>query len=213
MIDKPPMPRWNLRKANWFAFSKYVEENINRIKPETTNYIRYAKLLKTAAKKSISRGHRHSYTPCWMEECDVILNEYEKVGTEVNVNRLIGLLDEERRKGWLKAMDNLDFTHSSRESWSLLMKLGTAQPSYTESKVSPIDVSNILFKTSNIKPNKYEKTKIKYKYKTILDRCVERSEMMQDFNVADIEIALSLLKNGKAAGVDGVLPEFIKHIG
>lgn len=37
--------------------------------------------------------------------------------------------------------------------------------------------------------------------------------MMLDFNVADIEIALSLLKNGKATGVDGILPEFIKHIG
>lgn len=48
-IDKPPMPRWNLRKADWFAFSKYVEENINRIKPETDNYIRFVKLLKTAA--------------------------------------------------------------------------------------------------------------------------------------------------------------------
>jgi hypothetical protein len=64
-IDKPPMPRWNLRKADWVAFSKYVEENINRIKPKTANYIRFVKLLKTAAKKSIPKGHRHSYTPCW----------------------------------------------------------------------------------------------------------------------------------------------------
>lgn len=36
---------------------------------------------------------------------------------------------------------------------------------------------------------------------------------MEEFNVADIEMALSLLKNGKAAEVDRVLPEFIKHIG
>jgi len=110
-------------------------------------------------------------------------------------------------------MENLDFTHSSRESLTLLRKLETAQPSYTESKVSPNDVSNILFKTSNTKPKKYEKAKIKYEYKTILNRSVERSEIMQDFNDADIEMALSLVKNGKAAGADGVLPVFIKHIG
>jgi len=126
---------------------------------------------------------------------------------------LIGLLDEERRKRWLEAMDNLDFTHSSRESWSLLRKLGAAQLSYTERKVSPNDISNILFKTSNIKPAKYEKMKIKFEYKTILSGCAERSELMQNFNIADIEVALSLLKNGKAAGADGVLPEFIKHLG
>lgn len=100
-------------------------------------------------------------------------------------------------------MDNLDFTHSSRESWSLLRKLGAAQPSYTSSKVPPNDVSII-------KPKKYEKTKIKYEYKTKLLSFVE-TEIMEDFNVADIEMALSLLKNGKAAGIDGVLPEFITH--
>jgi len=35
---------------------------------------------------------------------------------------------------------------------------------------------------------------------------------MNEFNIADIEMALNLLKNGKATGVDGVLPEFIKHM-
>jgi len=64
---------------------------------------------------------------------------------------------------------------------------------------------------SNIKPKKYENTKIKYEYNTILNSCIERSEIMLYFKVADIEMALRFLKNGKAAGVDGVLPEFIKH--
>ncbi|KAF0742628.1 Uncharacterized protein FWK35_00018990 [Aphis craccivora] len=82
-----------------------------------------------------------------------------------------------------------------------------------KNKLPPNDVSNILFKTSNIRPKEYKKTKIKCEYKTILNSCVERSEIMQDFNAADIEMALSLVKNGKAAGVDRVLPEFIKHIG
>lgn len=54
------MPISNLQKADWFAFSKYFEENINLIKTERANYIRFVKLLKTAAKKSIPRGHRHS---------------------------------------------------------------------------------------------------------------------------------------------------------
>jgi hypothetical protein len=56
-------------------------------------------------------------------------------------------------------MDNLDFTNCSRESWTVLKKLKATQPSYTESKVSPNDVSNILFKTSNIKSKKYKKKK------------------------------------------------------
>jgi hypothetical protein len=203
--------------VSFFLFYTYyfnvLRENINRIRTETANYIRFVKLLKTAAKKSIPRGHRHSYTPYWTKECDTLLNEYEKDGIEVNANRLIGLLREKQRKRWLEAMDKLDFIHSNRETWFLLRKLGAAQLSYTSCKVSPNDVSNILFNTSNIKPKKHEKTKIKYEYKTILNSCVEKSEIMEDFNVAEIEMALSLLKNSKAAGVDGVLPEYIKHIG
>lgn len=33
------------------------------------------------------------------------------------------------------------------------------------------------------------------------------------FTVNDIEVALQAVKNGKAAGADGILPEFIKMLG
>lgn len=110
-------------KSGLACFFNNFKENINRIRPETANYISFVKLLKNQAKKSILRGHRHSYTPHWTKECDTLLNKYEKYGTEVNANRLIGLLDKKRRKRWLEEMDNLDFIYSSRESWSLLTKL------------------------------------------------------------------------------------------
>lgn len=36
---------------------------------------------------------------------------------------------------------------------------------------------------------------------------------MNDFGVEEVEVALMLLKNGKAADVDGILPKFLKHMG
>lgn len=98
IIDKPFMPRWNLRKANWTEYTKYIDENINQIKPIPENYIRFIKLIKTAARKSIPRGHRSNYTPCWSKECELLLQEHERDGKEVTANRLIRLLDEERKK-------------------------------------------------------------------------------------------------------------------
>lgn len=74
------------------------------MKLETEMYIRFVKLLKIAVEKSIPREHRTSYTSCWTKEYKVLLKEYEKYGTEVNAHRLIWLLDEERRKMWLEAM-------------------------------------------------------------------------------------------------------------
>jgi len=83
------MPRWNLQKAKWSVYTKYVEENINRIKPIPENYARFIKLIKTAAVKSILKGHRHNYTPCWSKECESFFHKYEKDGNDVTTNRLI----------------------------------------------------------------------------------------------------------------------------
>lgn len=76
------MKRWNLRKADWNVYSTYIEENINRIKPIPENYLRFVKLLKTAAGKSMPRGHRKNYIPCFTKECEKLLNEYEQDGSE-----------------------------------------------------------------------------------------------------------------------------------
>lgn len=104
-----------------------MEENINRIKPISNNYERFTKLIKTAMGKAIPRGHRQDYIPCWSKECDKLLSEYEQTKSEVTSDRLTKLFDEERRQRWVKAMEEMDFSHSSRKSWDLLRKLGSTQ--------------------------------------------------------------------------------------
>lgn len=56
-INNPEMPRWNLRKARWADYTKYMEENINRIPPIPENYSRFVKLIKKAAALAIPRGN------------------------------------------------------------------------------------------------------------------------------------------------------------
>lgn len=208
IIDKPFMPRWNLRKANWSEYTKYVEENINRIKPLPDNYVRFIKQIKTAAMKSIPRGHRSNLPPADQKNANRFFKSTKGMG-----NRLTRLLDEELKKIWLEKLEEMDFTHSSRESWSLLRKLGTAKATWREHKVKPNAISNIIFKSSNIKPSKLEKLKIKTDFKEVLSSCIEKSESMEDFGWEEVETALKLIKNGKAAGVDGILPEFLKFLG
>jgi len=96
--------------------TKYVGDNISRIKPIPENCVRFIKLIKIAAMKLIPRGHRYSYTLCWSKECKSLFQEYERNGNDVTANRLVRLLNEERKIGWLEKMDEMDFTYSSRES-------------------------------------------------------------------------------------------------
>lgn len=51
--------------------------------------------------------------------------------------------------------------------------------------------------------------KVKADYKEKLKRCAEKSEIMNDFSVEEVETALKLLKKGKATGINGVLPGFL----
>jgi len=190
-----------------------MEENINRIPPIPENYLRFVKLIKIAASLAIPRGHRQNYIPCWSKECDSLLREYDETGNEVTANRLIALLDEERRNRWITAMGEMDYTHLSRKSWSLLRKLGAAQPTRKVGSVAAGDVANILYKTSNIKPHKIEKIEVKREFQEELRSCKEKSTLMNEFTAEEVYNALKSVKNGKAAGVDGIVPEFLKNVG
>jgi len=212
-INKPEMKRWNLRKADWNVYSTYVEENINRIESIPENYHRFVKLLKTAAGKSMLRGHRENYIPYFKKECEKLLNEYEQVGSEVMANRLLGLLDEERKRRWQTAMDELDFTYSSRKSWALLRKLGVTQPTRKENCVNANAISANLYKISNIKPSKMETIRTKRLYKIALDNSVDKSEIVTNYTTDEINAVLLKIKNRKAAGTDGILPELLKNLG
>lgn len=125
----------------------------------------------------------------------------------------IRLQDEERKKRWLEKMEEMDFTHSSRESWPLLRKLKPAKATWKEHKIIPNAISNIIFNSSNIKQSKLKKFKIKNDFKELLSSWTEKSKNMVDFGQEEVEAALKLVKSCKDAAVDCILPEFLKFLG
>lgn len=65
---------------------------------------------------------------------------------------------------------------------------------------------------SNIKPQKSEKIESRKELSELLNLCKEKTALMRDFVGEEVLNALKSVKNGKAAGTDGVLPEFLKTL-
>ncbi|XP_039283045.1 uncharacterized protein LOC120351099 [Nilaparvata lugens] len=207
------MPRWNLRRADWAHFTEVIEKTVSRIPVSIENYDRFTKLIYVAAKRSMPRGHRKSYIPCWSKECSDLLKEYRNSHSDETANQLMQKLDEERRSRWVAAMESMDFTHSSRKSWNLLRRLGAAKVSTTHATVSPDVIADTICEVSDINVPHRDLLHMKRHLRRELRRCTERSGFVSPVNYSEVLAAIKNIKLGRAAGVDGILPEFIRHLG
>jgi hypothetical protein len=60
-------------------------------------------------------------------ECSALLKQYEESGDPDIADHLIESLDAARRQRWEESTAKMDYTRSSRKSWSLIRRLGAAQ--------------------------------------------------------------------------------------
>ena len=96
--------RWNFRKADWASYTLATERSIplipvNNISVEES-YQRFCGAMQKAARHSIPRGFRPTYTPCLDEECQDLLKQYEESGDPDIADHLIESLDAARRHRW-----------------------------------------------------------------------------------------------------------------
>lgn len=99
----------------------------------------------------------------------------------------------------------MDFSKSSRNAWSLLRRLrGAAKRTNTKSKIK---VDLIAQKAPSDKAFTRE---IRKKYRRLRRG---KAHLSRPFTLGEIDQALTKVKQGKAAGFDGIYPEFLTHTG
>src|SRR3978361_1012778 len=138
-------PRWNFQKANWAEYSRLVNRHLRWISPSPLNYNIFVGVVKAAARKTIPRGLRKDYILCWSKQNERQYKDYQLNPTADKVDRILSSLNKNRKEKWDQQMNKMNFTHSSRSSWTLLGKQSVQS---CASSVSPNSVAARLVSVS-----------------------------------------------------------------
>ena len=121
---------------------------------------------------------------------------------------LLDEIPETQRSKWKEMIESTDFTHSSRKAWKTINKL---TKDYTEPqqqcKVTADQVAHQLL--LNGKGNKLHVPR----REKMPRQTVTESKLTSPFLMEDLLDGVKALKNNKAAGLDDMLCEQIKHFG
>ena len=127
-----PVKRWNFRKAKWSHYIALTNKFAKTLLPPDlldvdAAYQDFFNTIKKAAKKTIPRGYRNNYIPCWGAECESLYKTFlqspQGDDSSLAATALLAKLDRKRRGRWSKAVPSIDFLHSSRKAWSILNNL------------------------------------------------------------------------------------------
>ena len=213
-IKSIPKPRWNFKRANWKAFSDSLDIIVKRIKPTANEYNRFVKAVHSCAKKYIPRGFRKTYTPGWSKECEELYHEYQRTGDHDTGENLLHALNKNRKEKWQETVSNLDFTHSSRKAWTLIRKLGCDPTIETKHPtVNPNTIATRLLQASKITEKDEWTRSVRKTLRKEASALKPNNQFANPFSINELELALNKLKHRKAAGYDGIYPEFLINCG
>ena len=86
-------------------------------------YQDFCNTIKKAAKKTIPRGYRNNYIPCWDAECESLYKTFLQSPQGDDSSLAATVLLAKRRDRWSEAVRSIDFSHSSRKACSILNNL------------------------------------------------------------------------------------------
>ena len=109
-----PVKRWNFRKAKWSHYIALTNKFTKTLLPPDSLYVDAAyhdfyNINEKAAKKTIPRGYRNNYVPCWDAERESLYRTFlqspQGDGSSLATTALFAKLDRKRRDRWSEAVN------------------------------------------------------------------------------------------------------------
>jgi len=214
-----PMKRtFNFRKANWNDFSTDLDSEIKNLASTTENYDAFVNIVKRVSRKHIPRGCRTQYITGLSSELTEHMHTYTKMyekdpfGYET-INKgefLLEAIGSERRANWINLVENIDMKHSRQKAWGLMKKLNNDPKQRNSQNITTPDqiAHQLLLNGKGQRETNHKRTQKKY-----VTESEEYGHFKEQFNIIELNEAIKMLKNRKAAGLDDICVEQIKEFG
>ena len=169
-----------------------------------------------AAKKTIPRGYRNNYFPCWDAECESFLQSPQGDDSSLAAIALLAKLDRKRRDRWSEAVRSIDFSHCCQKAWSILNNLtGTLQHSPCQCPVSADAIASQLIKNGRYEAVDRKSSRLVSQEVSDLWRATtpDPVNISDTFSQREFTAAIQYLKPDKTPGSDSICSELILHTG
>ena len=207
--------RFNLRKADWLGYSTQVDQSIDEVDAAPECNEQFVGIIRMTPRKHIPRGCRTNYIPSLTDESKTSYEAYQEQyrcnplgdGTIDAGNKLIELMAEHNKERWQKMITSIDLTHNSRNAWKTIQIISNDPTTPTSPcLVNANQVAHQLLVNG--------RGNMRTKPVPPILTTVEQSEqsLVYPFTEGEYRKGITTLKNNKAAGIDHVLVEQLKHL-
>ena len=174
--------------------------------------------MRTAAKRSIPRGARKEYIPCWDSSKAALYKEATQANDYAKRRRagekLLAELSKDREQRWIDTVEKTDFTRSSRKAFQLMRKLNNRHQTKTVNTVNANEYATMLANVSRIpRTEPALKHEIRAHMKSFREEKKENISLSGKIQTQEVIDAIREIKQNKQPGLDQMFPEFLKNLG
>ena len=207
--------RFNQKKANWEQYTYQLDAAVENIPGTAECYVQFVNALSKVARNNNLRGCRRNYVPGLTPESIELIEEYREKyeddpfedNTITLREELMSTISEERRKAWQTVVESTAKTQHIQTAWSTIRNIcdDKCEPKqHCNTTANQVAYQLILNgRVSNRQP----------KERLDRQRYPDDPGFTRAFTIAELDIGIRVLKNGKAPGLDDINTELIKQLG
>jgi hypothetical protein len=96
------MPRWSFSSVDCESFAADIDHVVRFIPACSDSYERFSNATGAATQHHVPVGFRKAYIPGWIQDCEILYQEYNTNHNRATENRLLEVLNDQRKRKWKK---------------------------------------------------------------------------------------------------------------